>query len=114
MCLPAGGPAGGGLAGVGLALEERQMLQSKVWQGRGLLPAGTSARNRAQPEASAQLPAAVLCWPLTDPARPCCLPQADPTAWRLEVERVAPKLRILLNADAKVCGGGGGFEGLNL
>jgi estrogen-related receptor beta like 1 len=28
-------------------------------------------------------------------------PQIDPTAWRLEVERVAPKLRILLNADAK-------------
>lgn len=25
----------------------------------------------------------------------------DPTAWKLEVERVAPKLRILLNADAK-------------
>ena len=27
--------------------------------------------------------------------------QIDPTAWRLEVERVAPKLRITLNADAK-------------
>jgi hypothetical protein len=25
----------------------------------------------------------------------------DPTAWKLEVERVGPRLRILLNADAK-------------
>jgi hypothetical protein len=29
------------------------------------------------------------------------LQQVDPTAWRLEVERVGPRLRILLNADAK-------------
>jgi len=27
--------------------------------------------------------------------------KVDPTAWKMEVERVAPKLRILLNADAK-------------
>lgn len=27
--------------------------------------------------------------------------QVDPTLWKLEMERVAPKLRILLNADAK-------------
>lgn len=27
--------------------------------------------------------------------------KVDPTAWKLEVERVAPKLRILINADAK-------------
>lgn len=27
--------------------------------------------------------------------------KVDPTAWRLEVERVAPRLRITLNANAK-------------
>lgn len=40
----------------------------------------------------------------------CCTPsrddlaqasKVDPTAWRLEVERVAPRLRITLNANAK-------------
>lgn len=32
---------------------------------------------------------------------PLLVVQIDPTEWRVEVERVAPKLRILLNADAK-------------
>ena len=43
----------------------------------------------------------MLSCPLTPHLSHCAHPQVDPTAWKMELEKVAPRLRILLSADTK-------------